>query len=78
MVGDLPVVIPVLAIHDTLSCCQPLTTSTKLCAGAAGSPSKRCKNVAASARVNVSSGAKVVGDLPVVIPVLAIHEIASF
>ena len=78
MVGDVPVVIPVSAIHDTLSCCQPATTSLKLCGGAEGLSARRCRNVAASARVNVSSGAKVVGDLPVVISVSAIHEIASF
>ena len=78
VVGVVPVVIPVWAIHDTASCCQAATMSLKLCDGAEGSCARRCKNAAAWARRRVSSGAKVVGVVPVVIPVLAIHEIASF
>ena len=46
VVGEVPVVIPVLDIHDTGSCCQPATTSTKLCGGAEGSPARRCRNAA--------------------------------
>ena len=30
MVGDVPVVIPEWAIHDTLSCCQPCDNITEV------------------------------------------------